>query len=265
MKTADIKPLLQNMENLLEGNHIIVTFLGSGDNFGSGGRDQSCIHVASAGGSMLLDCGATVLVSMRKLSFDPGDIDAILISHLHGDHFGGLPFFILDAQLITRRTRPLLIAGPPGLGKRVQEAMEVFYPGSWEAKRNFDIQFMEIEPDIPSVIASFTVMPAIAVHGSGAPSYSCRIGCGEKVLGYSGDSEWCRGLLQTADGTDLFICEAYYFEKVMKNHLSYKTLSDHLDEIKSRKIILTHMGQDMLDRLDEVELETAYDGMQIVV
>ena len=92
-----------------------VRFLGSGDNFGSGGRFQACIHVDTGAFSFLLDCGASSLIPMKRAGISSAAIGVILISHLHGDHFGGIPFFIIDAQLISRRETPLLIAGPPGL------------------------------------------------------------------------------------------------------------------------------------------------------
>src|SRR5215216_441431 len=108
---------------------VAVRFLGSGDAFGSGGRFQACISVRAHEAHVLLDCGATTLVAMRRLGVDPGSVDAVVVSHLHGDHFGGLPFLVLDAQF-SRRERPLVVAGPPGVEERVRAAMEVLFPGS---------------------------------------------------------------------------------------------------------------------------------------
>lgn len=259
------RPELQDIERLLDGSRAVVSFLGSGDCFGSGGRDQACIHLASGGGRMLLDCGSSALTSMRRFGLDPVSIDAILISHLHGDHFGGIPVIILDAQIVSRRKRPLVIAGPPGTQTRAEEAMEILYPGSTCMKRDFEIEYHELEAGIPSFITSFTVIPSLAEHESGSPSYAYRIHCDDAVVAYSGDSMWCEGLVHAAEGSELFICEASYFENEIKNHISYTTIMSHLAELGSRRIVLTHLGQEMLDRLDEVELETAHDGLQIVI
>ncbi|MDQ6674970.1 MAG: MBL fold metallo-hydrolase, partial [Chloroflexota bacterium] len=120
-----------------------VTFLGSGDAFGSGGRLQACIALRWDGQHVLLDCGASSLIALRRSGIEPTSVDTILISHLHGDHFGGLPFFILDQQF-SRRERPLLVAGPPGLKARTQQAMEVFFPGSSETRQCFELQWVEL-------------------------------------------------------------------------------------------------------------------------
>ena len=126
-------------------------------------------------GSFLIDCGTTVLIAMRRFGIDPNSIDMMLLSHLHGDHFGGLPFFLLDAQLISKRTRPLLIAGPPGTPQRCTQAMEVLFPGSSQVQQRFDVRFLELAPEHPAALGDVTVTPYVVQHASGAPPFALRI------------------------------------------------------------------------------------------
>ncbi len=174
-----------------------VRFLGSGDALGSGGRFQTCIHVQAAGAQVLLDCGASSLVAMRRFGVDPQAIDAVVLSHLHGDHFGGVPFLILDAQF-KRRTRPLTVAGPPGVEARVRATMEVLFPGSTAVERRFVTRFVELADRLPQGLGPFTVTPFPVVHASGAPSFALRLACDGKVIAYSGDTEWTEVLLDAA-------------------------------------------------------------------
>jgi len=81
-----------------------VRFVGCGDALGSGGRFNTCFHITGARINFLIDCGASTLPSLKRLGIARDGIDLILITHFHGDHFGGLPFLLLDAQF-TRRTR----------------------------------------------------------------------------------------------------------------------------------------------------------------
>jgi glyoxylase-like metal-dependent hydrolase (beta-lactamase superfamily II) len=111
-----------------------VRFVGSGDAFGSGGRWQTCIQLTAEGQVLLVDCGATSLAALKAQGLSPNAVGAVAVTHLHGDHFGGLPFLILDGQF-SHRSTPLLVAGPPGTAERLAAAMETLFPGSSRAQR----------------------------------------------------------------------------------------------------------------------------------
>jgi len=242
--------------------------LGSGDAFGSGGRFQTCIYVESDGPGathLLIDCGASSLIAMKHFKVETSVIDTILLSHLHGDHFGGLPFFIMESQYVSGRERPLVVAGPPGLEARTYEAMEVLYPGSSETPRKFDLEFVELEDGTKAGIGPLTVTPYGVVHPSGAPSYALRVAVEDRILAYSGDTEWTDALIGAASGADLFICECNFSEKGVKNHLDYGTLMEHRDELDCRRLVLTHMGDAMLRRIQSLDVEGAEDGKRYVL
>jgi ribonuclease BN (tRNA processing enzyme) len=244
---------------------VSVQFLGTGDAFGSGGRFQTCIHIDFRGEGLFVDFGASSLIAMKRYEVDSSRIDTILLTHLHGDHFGGLPFLFLHEQLISKRSKPLLIAGPPGLEERILAAMEVFFPGSSHMQRRFSIDFIELADRIPTLIGDFQVTPFEVTHASGAPSYAVRIECGEKIITYSGDTEWNDTLIDAAAGADLFVCEAYFFSKRTKYHLDYSTLVGHREKLQCRRLMLTHMSEDILARRGEIEAECADDGQTIII
>jgi ribonuclease BN (tRNA processing enzyme) len=241
-----------------------IRFLGSGDAFGSGGRLQTCILAESNGHSCLIDCGASSLIALKGARVDPNRIDTILISHLHGDHFGGLPFFVLDGQF-SGRSKDLRIAGPPGLEARVTEAMEVLFPGSSGARRRFEVEFQELAAGAPASVGPLRVIPYEVVHACGAPPYALRIEIDGHTIAYSGDTEWTDRLIAAASGADLFISEAYFYEKRVPFHLDYSTLMRHRSELSCRRLVLTHMSSDMLARLPELEIPVAHDGFEIVL
>lgn len=243
-----------------------LQFLGSGDAFGSGGRFNTCFHVAHDGGAFLIDCGASSLVAIRRFGIDPNAIHTIILSHLHGDHFGGLPFFILDGQFYSRRTAPLAIVGPPGTRARVTDAMEIFFPGSVEAKRKFALEFHEIDEGAAHAINGATITPFRVAHECGAPPFALRIECAGRTIAYSGDTEWTENLVAAARGADLFIAEALTFERKIRFHLDFATLKANLARIGAKRVILTHMGPDMLDHANCcTDEELASDGATIEI
>ena len=204
-----------------------VTFLGSGAALSSAGRLNTCILVEGEGKRFLLDCGAASLAAMKSHGVDPASIDTILITHLHGDHLGGVPFLIIEARFVSQRERPLTVVGPPGLGQRVLAAMEVLYPKSSRALEFVDVVFIEIDTEETSTIGALQVTPYEVIQPSGASSYALRVGYSGKVITYSGDAEWTDVLPVAARDADLFICEAGFYERPVPYHLSYTTLLAH--------------------------------------
>jgi len=243
-----------------------LTIIGSGDAFGSGGRYNTCFMLKTAKATLLVDCGASVLPALNAQNVDRNSIDAIVLSHLHGDHFGGLPFFLLDAQFLARREKPLLIAGPPGTRARLEVAMEVFFPKSAGSKWKFPWLVKEIEVGVADDVLGHTIVTAEVIHQSGAPSTALRLSDGGKTFAYSGDTEWTDALIPIARGADLFICECYGFEGKLSGHLSWEVLKPRLGDLGAKQTMVTHMNPTMLARLDEVRaggVLIAEDGLKM--
>jgi ribonuclease BN (tRNA processing enzyme) len=213
---------------------------------------------------LLLDCGATSLVALKQLGIDVGSVDAVVVSHLHGDHFAGIPFLILDQQF-ARRQRPLVLAGPPGLRDRVLAAMEVLFPGSASVERRFEVRFVELAAREPAQIGEVSTTGYPVIHASGAPAYGLRLAWEGKVIAYSGDTACTESLVELADNAELFICEAYTFDRQVPYHLSYARLAEHWNEFTARRIVLTHPSPDMLQNHHDIEAELVQDGTSIVI
>jgi ribonuclease BN (tRNA processing enzyme) len=236
-------------------------FLGAGDAFGNGGRFQTCFWLAGAGDSLLIDCGATTLTALKTAGIEPNEIRAVVLTHLHGDHFGGVPFLVLDGQF-RRRQRPLTIAGPPGTQQRVEAAMELLFPGSAAAPRRFEIEFTDLAFDGETTVGPASVK-AIPVEQPDTPACALRVEYGGRVIAYSGDTAWTDGLIELAAGADLFIAEAYFFDRRVPYHLDYATLLANRDRLDCARVILTHMSPDMLARQSESKFVCAHDGMVV--
>ena len=238
-----------------------LQFVGCGDAFGSGGRLNTCFHVSGDRVNFLIDCGASSLPALKRLGISRDEIDLILITHFHGDHFAGLPFLLLDAQF-SRRTRPLVIAGPEGIEQKLPLVMEALFEHSSKTKPKFDLSVVTLRPEETRAFGDVSVTPFPVVHGaSGGPFLGYRIQAEGRVIAYSADTEWTGTLIPLAREADLLIAEAYYYDKVVKNHLSLATLQTHLGEINPKRLVLTHMSDDMLGRLDTLGHAAAHDGM----
>jgi ribonuclease BN (tRNA processing enzyme) len=249
-----------------EGRPMQVQFVGSGDAFGSGGRSNTCFHLRGATVSALIDCGASSLPALKRCGIDRNAIDTILITHFHGDHFAGVPFFMLDAHFVSRRERPLTIAGPPGMPDWYARISDATYPGATGNKLRFPLTLHEVAPERTDTIGAMRVTPFHVSHDDRAgPCLAYRIETEGRTITYSGDTGWTETLVPAARDADLFICECYLRDKPVRSHLSLVELQRELPGIGAKRVILTHMSDDMLTHLDSIPYETAADGMIVEV
>ena len=240
-----------------------VRFAGSGDAVASGGRFQACIVVSSTDRRVLLDCGASSLPALKRERIDPDSLDAIFVSHLHGDHFAGIPFLVLDGQL-AHRSRPLVVAGPREIERRVRAAMVTMYPGFATEPLRFPLEFVELQPDDEREVAGVRVRAWSVPHDPLSNPLALRIGVGGRTIAYSGDSAWTPALAEVSRDADLFICEAQTMTPKARIHVSYAEVLAHRSEFRARRLVLTHLGADVI-AAERLEFERAHDGMSIEV
>ncbi|MBN9280356.1 MAG: MBL fold metallo-hydrolase [Hyphomicrobium sp.] len=245
-----------------------LTIVGCGDAFGSGGRLQTGYHVDLGHHRFLIDCGATSLIGLDKLRLDPNAISTIFISHLHGDHYSGLVWWMMHAVYVAKRTVPLTVIGPPGVEARVLQTAELMFPGSTKIERRYPLIFRECRAGEPLTEGPVTVTAWEVSHPSGAPSHALRFEMGGKVLAFSGDTEWVEALIPVSAGADLFITECYAFDGPVRYHTSWQILQPNLPRITAKRILITHMNSSMLARLDEIggsNILLAEDGLVVEI
>jgi ribonuclease BN (tRNA processing enzyme) len=250
-----------------ESARVTLTFLGCGDAFGSGGRLQTCMHLEAAGLSVLVDCGASACVSLKRFGVDPLAIDAVIISHFHADHFAGLPFLLIESR-IRGRAAPLVVAGPPGIEDRVASAMAALFPGSTTVCP-FPTRYVEYAANSTITLGPLNVTAFPVLHVPETRPHAVRVDAGNAVIAYSGDTEWTDVLADAARGTDLFICEASTLDRSIPAHLSYASILEHRAALDCRRLVLTHMGEDVIAAARRIDTDgiaaMAADGAAFVV
>ncbi|MGI9418597.1 MAG: MBL fold metallo-hydrolase [Geminicoccaceae bacterium] len=242
--------------------------LGCGDAFCSGGRLQTCFHLQTSEHTLLLDCGATTPLAMQQQGIDPSSIDLILLSHLHGDHFGGVPFLLIQAEFVARRTKPLTIIGPRGTRARIAAAIAVLFSDLKDTVWRFPLEIIEIEAGSEKEIGELLISTSLVDHPSGAPSLAYRLQSDGKVLAFSGDTRWTEALVDIADGADLMIMECHRYRPNGIHHMDWQTLTAEQHRLHAKRFLLTHMSDDMLSRVPSLQadrIDFAEDGFATTV
>ena len=242
-----------------------LTFLGTGDAFASHGRFQSGYFIKGDGYQILMEAGPTVLCAMKRLGIAAADIDVLLISHLHGDHYGGLPFLLLEYLWESPRRKPLKIAGPPHLEERTWRLFNTMFPfssGDLERLRR-NLNFVELEPARKARLGRVQVETLRVPHMKRDLCLALKVTVGGKTIAFSGDTGWIDDLVSFTAGVDLFLCECTYFETPLDLHLNYPLLESKRRNFDVKRMMLTHLGREVLERSSQLKMELAADGLTV--
>ena len=244
---------------------ISVTTLGTGDAFASGGRGHSGILVRGRGTTLLIDPGPAIQTAIKRFGIEIAAIDVVLLTHLHGDHIAGVPFLLLDYQFDSRRTRPLIIAGPKPLATRLERLTTTCYDELSRRQLRFRLHYQLMRAGQHRRLGAATVAALPMAHSRNAPCLGYRIQLGDKLVAFTGDTAWCDSILRLADGADLFLTECTGFHPAAGGHLDYLALAKRRAELRAKRIVLVHVGKELLRNRRKVRLPIARDGQTFLV
>jgi ribonuclease BN (tRNA processing enzyme) len=224
-----------------------LLMVGTSDHFGSGGRRQAAYLLRAPGGSVLVDCGQTTLVGLASLGVARNEIDAIVISHFHADHFGGVPSFLLATlDFEDRRRRPLTIAGPRGVEERVRHAARATGHALDHHRFAFPLRFVELRAGAPpEAVGPVTVRAFESNHAPDSIPHGMLLDDGTRRIAYSGDTGWFDALPRHVAGADLFLCDCTHVRPEYAYHLSLEELAARRGQFDCGQFVLTHLGREM--------------------
>jgi ribonuclease BN (tRNA processing enzyme) len=229
-----------------------VTVVGSADAFNSLGRAHSCYLVEGEGcGPAMIDFGATALSALRRARREPTEIEAFIITHLHGDHIGGFPFLLIDGMFNEVRTRRMHVVGPLGTKSQLDAQLRVAYGVVADFRRPYELDIEELAPGESTNAAGFEVRAFAAAHMDPPDAPLCLrlVGPDGRSVAFSGDTEMCEGLFSAADGADLLIAECTGMRPPAGRHCTWDQWHEQLPRIRAKRVLLSHLGKDVRERV----------------
>ena len=216
-----------------------LTFIGTGNAFAPTRYWSSFL----VNGKYLFDAPPTLLPHLKKLGIDPNAIEAVFISHFHGDHYFGLPFLMLEYAEMNPRSTDLTIVGPPGIQKRVRSVTDLAFNNVFRKDRGYHLTFIEARDGHGGEVAGVNFLARKVDHVPNLDAFGYRVEIDGKVLAYSGDSRMCPPLVPLADGADVFVCECSCWGDNCGPHLNPAQVLQLRHQISAKtKFILTHIG-----------------------
>lgn len=242
-----------------------LTFLGTSDAFNAAGRAHSAYWIDDPAGAFAVDFGPTTLLRCKALGRDPEALDAVFVTHLHGDHIGGLAILLADQEWRARRRRPLVIGGPPGIAERVRVLRANAYPSLLDRGLKFPLQFVDwrIPGTVP--IGPRSVTAIRAVHDRTSVAASLRVETGGRTLAFSGDTAWQPALGELARDADVLVCECTELRAETGGHVSLEDLRAHRAELAARRVVVSHLSAETRAALTReaaaLDVTVADDGL----
>jgi len=240
-----------------------LTVLGSGDAFGNGGRFNTSFLLTDREERVLLDCGTTTLLRLKQEKVSLEEVSTIILSHFHGDHFGGVPFFLISSLFEHPRKKPLTIVGPKGVKEKVLSLQDIMYPGTTEKLVSLTIEFVEYEERNEVQVGDMVLQAYQMEHSPESIPHGFRLSWHDKLIAFSGDTSMTDNLPKLAEGADLFLCECNFMKGVNFGHLSYEELIEIEDQLNCKQFWLSHMNDEVYNS-QEVKFNRLKDGLKIV-
>lgn len=250
-----------------------ITVLGKSPSWQDAGGACSGYLVEEAGTCVLLDCGNGVFSKLRRFR-DYVDVDAVVISHLHADHFLDLIPYAY-ALTYAPRQQPVPVGGWPGTARPARPVLhaprgagQTFrrVVGSWGSEDLVENAFelREYAPGDTLEIGALAVrfqevrhfLPTCAVELRRAAGGGGR-------FTYGADTAPTDDLVRFADGTDLLMLEATLPRPErdgVRGHLTPAEAGEHGARARAGRLVLTHFSDELDERSARQEAERTFGG-----
>ncbi len=223
-----------------------LTFIGTGNAFAPGGL---CWNGFLADRRFLFEAPPQALMALHRVGVDPNAIEAVVLSHHHGDHFLGLPSLLLHWKH-KGRAEPVTIVGPPQTARLAREIGEAVYPGLFET--GFAIEWRELVSGESASLGDLAIEAAAVEHDE---RLSLNLGYRARLNGtnfaYTGDTRLCDSVLDLARGAGVLVSECASRDSAIPIHMN---LVDDIPEVRAAmpaaaQLVLTHVTPDVVTDL----------------
>lgn len=217
---------------------------------------------------ILVDLGSGIDKHLKEFGIKPYEIEVVLITHLHGDHFSDIPFLMFD-KFFNNTDKKTVIYCPIGTFDKVKNLFEIIFPGDFEKTYlNSNVEFIEFNNlEDEEVLPGFKVTSYEVEHGNCKPAFGFVVEHDGKKLGISGDSKNCLSIERILESSDVSIFDMSYIEKGTSAHMGLADIEELFEKFKDKKIIPTHMHDDTKDMAIARNLENLVvldDGKEYV-
>lgn len=215
--------------------------IGSGTCVPSLRRASPALAIQVDDKTLLFDGGSGTLRQLLKVGIGFQQIDYILYSHFHPDHTGDLVHFLFASKYgpVYQRQEPFFFIGPLGFRDFYEKLKSVY--GKWIVPKSGLMKIVEMDTVSHAVkkFGNFTLRTCPVKHTE--RSIGFRIEAQGRTVVYSGDSDYCDGLIELAKDADVLVCESAFPDGMkVEGHMT-PSLAGKVGTLSGCKtLVLTH-------------------------
>lgn len=191
---------------------------------------------------ILIDVPNGIVKRLKQFGENVLNINTVLITHLHGDHYFDLPFFMLE-KYFYKVTDKTIIYAPIGTLKKVKKLFELAFPGEYKKiMNNIDIEFIEFKELKNEKLDNDIYVDSVLVdHGRCKPAYGYLLKENSRNVGFSGDSKMCEAIDYIVQNSIVSVLDMSFVENINHAHMGLHDIERICDKYKEKTIITTHM------------------------
>jgi len=212
-----------------------LTFLGTGSATDFEMGQTSLIYRGSA--TILIDCGPQTPVAFTRTRPDPDALDAVYITHRHGDHCFGIGALLLWLRL-ARREKPLTLAAESGTLEYLKQLLDIGYSGAFLPSKCFPIKYVGFSANEPLCVSSTFLSIAETAHN--VPNCALRIEDSGLLTAISGDGLVTAQTSKLYEGCDYIVQECAYFTHDHPNHMNVERVVAVAEALSPKHLMVTH-------------------------
>ncbi len=217
-----------------------LLFLGTSNAFGADGRFYTSFLIEGKK-KILVDAGPTLLSSLKMNNLSLNDIDILLLSHLHADHYLGIPQMVLENYYVIKREKPILFICPKGTKQLIVDLCNLIYDNIISEHVTKLFKFVEIDPGESYTSDDIRIETTYAEHDDS--SRMLIIHMDNKIISYTGDTSFMADtLLKLAERSDILITECTSAGYKIPSHTQLEDLIN-LEFPSNAKVYLVHLGE----------------------
>lgn len=193
-------------------------------------------------GKILVDMPNGNMKILKQMGYDVLSFPVILITHLHGDHFFDLPFFLIE-KYFYKSTILTKIYCPTGTEEVVRQVTKLAFPDlEYETiKEASNVEFIEFSSLNEEVLPEVYVTSLLMSHGKMSPAHGYCVSFGDKKIGFSGDTGLCESVEEMVRKCNISVLDMSLAGVGNESHMGLEDIKMLCEKYADRKVVATHM------------------------